>query len=170
MIRLVTLDSFDEELVSALTRLLYQAYGVGCEHAGEVEIPKEAIKGKELDATVLLAKAEAVVTYADDKVLYLTSRPFAPRELPSGKAPTPGLAEFGRTRAVVSTHGLPKGDDLLKRLGKQAIHDVGHLWELHHCLDARCAMYPPWTPAFQTGEPILCTFCREKSERKIRLA
>ncbi len=170
MIRLVTLDTFEEELVKKLTRIIYQAYGLGCEYAGEVKTPDAAVKGKELDATLLLSNAEHVVSYADDKVVYLTSRPFASRDLPSGKAPTPGLAEFGRSRAVVSSHGLPQGDALLKRLGKQAVHDIGHLWELHHCLDPRCSMYPPWTPMFLTGEPVLCTFCRDKSEKKIRLA
>ncbi|MFN7132784.1 MAG: hypothetical protein ACK4N5_11935 [Myxococcales bacterium] len=170
MIRLVTLDPFEEELVHKLTRIIYQAYGLGCEFAGEVKTPDEAKTGSELDAALLLKHGEDVVSYADDKVVYLTSHKFAGRELPSGKAPTPGLAEYGKARAVVSSHGLPQGDALLKRLGKQAVHDIGHLWELHHCLDPRCAMYPPWTPTFLTGEPVLCTFCRDKSEKKIRLA
>jgi hypothetical protein len=31
-------------------------------------------------------------------------------------------------------------------------------------------MYPPWTPSFPNGEPVFDTFCRDKSEQKIRLA
>ena len=170
MIRLVTLDTFEPELVQKLTRVIFQAYGLGCEYAGEVKTPPETLKGEALDATLLIKKVEAVTSYADDKVVYLTSRKFLPRDLPSGSAPTPGFSEFGGPRAVVTTFGLPGGDALLKRIGKQAIHDVGHMWELHHCLDPRCAMHPPWTPTFQTGEPVLCTFCRDKSEGRIRLA
>jgi len=170
VIRLVTLDPLEQETLDKLCRIVYQAYGLGCEYAGEVPVPKEAVKGEALDAVELLAKAEGVKSYADDKIVYLTTRPFLPRELPSGKAPTAGFAQYSGERAVVTTHGLPSGEALLKRLAKQVVHDVGHLWELHHCLDPRCSMYATWAPSFATGEPILCTFCREKSEAKIRLA
>ncbi|MBI5549536.1 MAG: hypothetical protein HY901_37090 [Deltaproteobacteria bacterium] len=170
MIRLVTLDTLERETLDKLCRIVFQAYGLGCELAGELQVPKEALKGDSVDATVLLERAPAVKSFADDKILYVTTRPFLNRELPSGKAPTPGLSQYGGERAVVSTHGLPGGEALLKRLAKQVIHDIGHLWDLHHCLDPRCAMYAPWAPSFSTGEPILCTFCREKSEQRIRMA
>lgn len=170
MIRVVTLDPFDTELVEKLCRIIFQAFGLGCEYAGEVPMPPEAVKGDQVDAQELLKHVDPVKSYADDKVLYLTSRPFAPRALPSGEAPTPGLAQYGGERAVLSSHGLPEGDALLKRLAKQALHDVGHLWELHHCLDPRCSMHPPWALTFATGEPVLCPFCRDKSEQRIRMA
>lgn len=170
MIRLVTLDPIEQETLQKLSRIVFQAYGLGCEYAGEVPVPKEAIKGDALDAVELVAKAQGVKSFADDKVVYLTTRPFTPRDLPSGKAPTAGFAQYSGERAVVTTHGLPGGEALLKRLAKQVVHDVGHLWELHHCLDPRCSMYATWAPSFASGEPILCTFCREKSEAKIRLA
>jgi predicted Zn-dependent protease len=166
----VTLEPFDEELTNKLCRIIFQAYGLGCEFAGEVALPDEARKGGKLDAGVLLDKVERVASYADDKILYLSKQPFASRDVPCGKAPTPGLAQYAGERAVVSAAGLPQGDALLKRIAKQAIHDVGHLWGLHHCLDPRCSMYAPWSPPFQTGEPLLCPFCRDKSDRRIRLA
>jgi predicted Zn-dependent protease len=50
------------------------------------------------------------------------------------------------------------------------MHQLGHTWELHHCLDPRCAMYPPWTLNFEGGDTFFDTFCRDKSEQKIRLA
>jgi predicted Zn-dependent protease len=170
LIRLVTLDPFDDELLHKLTRLLFQAFGLGCEYVGEVGMPEEARKGDALDAVLLVTHASAVRSFADDKVVYLTSRKLLPRELPSGAAPTAGFSQYSGERAVITSHGLPTGDALLKRVGKQAIHDVGHLWDLHHCLDPRCAMHPPWTPTFGAGEPVLCPFCRDKSEARIRLA
>ena len=170
MIRVVALEALDEELMSGLTRILYQAYGLGCEFAGEVELPDEALKAGKLDAPLLLEKVERVASYADDKILYVTNQPLAPRSLPSGKAPTPGFAQYAGECAVLTTHGLPEDDPLLKRLAKQAVHDVGHLWELHHCLDPRCSMYAPWSPPFQSGEPVLCPFCRDKSDHRIRMA
>jgi predicted Zn-dependent protease len=170
VIRLVTLDPIEREVIDKLCRIVFQAYGLGCEYAGDVPVPKEAVKGDSLDAVELLAKAQAVKSFADDKTVYLTTRPFLPRELPSGKAPTSGFAAYSGERAVVTTSGLPEGEALLKRLAKQVVHDVGHLWELHHCLDPRCSMYATWTPSFVTGEPVLCPFCRDKSEQKIRMA
>lgn len=170
MIRLVTLDPIDSEVLNKLCRIVYQAYGLGCELAGEVATPHEAVKGDELDAAELLRSAAPVKSFADDKTVYLTTRPFAARDLPSGKAPTLGLSQYNGERAVVTTHGLPQGDGLLKRFAKQVLHDIGHLWELHHCLDPRCSMYATWAPSFSSGDPVLCTFCREKSEHKIRMA
>ena len=42
------------------------------------------------------------------------------------------------------------------------------VWEIY---DARCAMHPSWSQGLPANpEMDLCTFCREKSERKIRLA
>jgi predicted Zn-dependent protease len=58
-----------------------------------------------------------------------------------------------------------------RRMARECIHFVGHLWELHHCLDARCPMHPSWSPLLPAAPDVeLCNFCREKSERKIRLA
>ena len=54
---------------------------------------------------------------------------------------------------------------------REAIHAVGHLWDLHHCYDPKCAMHPSWSPGLPANpEMDLDTFCREKSERRIRLA
>jgi predicted Zn-dependent protease len=170
VIRVVSLEPFEEELIQKLCRILFQAYGLGCEHAGELPLPDEALKGGKIDAPTLLEKVERVASFADDKILYLTQQPLAERQLPSGRAPTPGFAQYSGERAVLSAYGLPQGDALLKRLAKQAIHDVGHLWELHHCLDPRCSMYTPWSPPFASGEPVLCPYCRDKSGEKIRLA
>ncbi len=170
MIRLVSVDPFEPEVLKQLSRVLFQAYGLGCEYIGEADAPSAAVRGDTLDAVEFLKAAPEVKSFADDKVVYLASRALASRELPSGKGPTPGFSLFGGPSALVTSHGLPKGDALLKRLAKQAVHDLGHLWELHHCLDPRCSMYAPWAPTFANGEPVLCTFCREKSEARIRMA
>ena len=71
---------------------------------------------------------------------------------------------------MLSTHGFKDFEAAHKHIARHALHQIGHLWDLHHCLDPRCAMYPSWTPSFATGEALFCPFCREKSEQKIRLA
>ncbi len=168
MIRIVTLDEFDEKQLQKLTQTLYTAFGVGTEHSGSVKVP--AGMSEPLDPLALLQQVDTVRAYADDKLLYLTSRKLAERTLPSGKAPSSGYCFYGKDKALITiapAKDLEEGAE--KLVARHALHQLGHAWELHHCLDPRCAMYPPWTPSFVTGDSTFCTFCREKSEQKIRL-
>ncbi len=167
MIRLVSLSEYDPKHIEKLRGALYTAFGVGCEHSGRMQVP--AGLTEPFDAKTLLERVEGVRAYADDKLLYLTAAKLKDRNLPSGIAPTHGYAWYGGERALVTTHGIKNLEDGLKSVARRALHQLGHLWELHHCLDPRCAMYPPWTPSFAAGDAIFDTFCREKSEQKIRL-
>lgn len=168
MIRVVTFEEFDEKQLAKFTQTLYTAFGVGSEHSGLFELPRGL--GEPLDAEKLLANAPKVSAYADDKLLYVTTKKLKDRQLPSGTAPTHGFCTYGRDRALISTHGVTDLEAGLKLVSRHALHQLGHLWELHHCLDPRCAMYLPWTPSFDKGEASFCNYCREKSEQKIRLA
>lgn len=168
MIRVVTLDSYDPKQLERLCRSLYTAFGVGCEHAGQFELPAD-LKDP-LDAEQALARAPKVRSYADDKLLYLTPRKLKDRQLVSGTAPTHGFAVYGGDRAILTTHGVKDPEAGAKLMARHAMQLLGHLWDLHHCLDPRCAMYPPWTPSYPAGDASFCTFCRDKSEQRIRLA
>lgn len=168
MIRVITLDEFDEKQLQQLCKTLYTAFGVGAEVSKKMTAPPSA--GEPVDAVTLLQDIDTVRAYPDDKLLYLTMQKLADRDLPSGKAPTSGFCWYGKDRAVISIHPAKDLEAAMKAAGRNALHHLGHTWELHHCLDPRCSMYPPWTPSFPTGEVIFCTFCREKSEQKIRLA
>jgi predicted Zn-dependent protease len=117
----------------------------------------------------LLRALPAVEAFADDRVLFLTRRELATRALESGPAPTNGLAEYHGQRCVVTVAGM--GDvrpDAIRTLARYAMHELGHTFGLHHCLDPRCAMYPHWTRSFASGEASFCTYCREKSEQRVR--
>lgn len=168
MIRVVTLDEFDPKQLANFCKTLYTAFGVGCEHTGQVRVPEGL--SEPFDVQKLLETMPRVAAYQDDKILFLTLRRLAERELPTGKAPTPGFAVQGKDKAVVTIHPKKNLEDGLKFGARHALHQIGHLWDLHHCLDPRCSMYPPWTPSFMNGEPTFCTFCRDKSDQKIRLA
>jgi archaemetzincin len=168
VIRVVTLDQYEEPVLKKLCQVLYTAFAVGTEHSGNVKFPEGA--GDPADAAKVLAEAGSVRAYADDKLLYLTTRKLADRKLLSGTAPTNGYCHYGKDRALVTTAGIKSPEESIKLIARSALHQLGHLWELHHCLDPRCAMYPPWTPSFAQGDSLFCTFCREKSEEKIRLA
>jgi archaemetzincin len=168
VIRIATLDEFDPKEVAKFRDGLYASFGVGCEHAGPVEMPGGF--EEPLDAPRLLAALPAVQSYPDDKILYLTSRKLQDRTFLTGKAPTHGYAQFGKDRALLSIAGSKGLGEDLKWATRQAMHQLGRLWELHHCLDPRCAMYPTWTPSFPTGDSTFDNFCREKSEQRIRLS
>jgi predicted Zn-dependent protease len=179
VIRIVTLAPFEDEDIAILSRTLFQAFGLGTEHAGERPLPPEAEQDDgRFDAVTLVAEVNPVKTFADDKILYLTSAPLSLRPGPLGEPPCWCFAQYGGEKAVVSTSRFPaRGSSEAsieawrKRLAREAIHAVGHMWDLHHCYDARCAMHPSWSPSLPASpEADLCSFDREKSERKIRLA
>ena len=168
MIRLVTLDDYDPKQIEKLCRALYTAFGVGCEQSTRVPWPSGV--GDPADARKLIEHVDPVRAYADDKILYLVHKRLKDRELPSGTVPTQGYALYGKDRALVTTHGVKNLEEGLKRVTRNSMHQLGHLWDLYHCLDPRCSMYLPWTPSFASGDAIFCSFCRDKSEQKIRLA
>lgn len=167
MIRVVTLDEFDPAVIKQLTKVLYTAFGVGCEHSGPGTVP--AAMHEPFDAHKLLDGLPKVMAFTDDKVLYLTTRKLAPRKLASGEAPTFGLARYGQQRCIVSTSHLKSVTaDNVKTVARYAMQELGHTFGLHHCLDARCAMYAQWTPSYAQGDASFCVFCREQSEQRIR--
>ncbi len=179
MIRIVSLEPFDEGDLTFLCRTLYQAYGLGTEPSGERKVPSSTETGDgRVQAEKLLEAAGGPRLVADDKILYLTGADLALRPGPLGEPPCWGFAQFGGERAVVSTRRLPpRGateasiETWRRRLAREAIHFVGHLWHLHHCYDSRCAMHPSWSQGLSaTPDMDLCSFCREKSEQKIRFA
>jgi archaemetzincin len=179
VIRIALLEELDAADQAFLTRNLYRAFGVGTEVAGRRSPPADVERRDgELDAVALLTGAAPVRAFADDKVLYVTSAPLSLPPGPLGEPPCWGFAEYGKDRALVSTARLPNRgtseaslDAYQRRLTREAIHVIGHLWDLHHCVDVRCAMHPSWSPHLPASpEMDLCAFCREKSERKIRLA
>ena len=179
MIRVVTTDKLDHADMAFLTATLYRAFGLGTEHAGDRPLPRDAATDDgRLDAVKFLQEVAPVRTFADDKVLYITSAPLALPPGPLGEPPCWGFAQYGGERAVISTSRLPERgvteasiEAWRRRLARESIHAIGHLWDLHHCYDAKCAMHPSWSPSLPANpEMDLDTFCREKSERRIRLA
>lgn len=166
MIRVVTLDEYEPEMLKQLCKVLYQAFGVGSEHAGTVTVPHG--QNEPYDANKLIETLPKVTAFADDKILFLTTRKLAPRKLQSGEAPTYGLSRYNAQRALVTTSHVKNPTENVRLVARYALQELGHTFGLHHCLDPRCSMYPQWTPTYPTGDSIFCTFCREQSEHKIR--
>lgn len=166
MIRIVTLDEYEPPVLKELARVLYQTFGVGAEHSGNVAVPHG--QHEPYDANKLLDTLPQVHAFQDDKVLFLTTRKLAPRKLPSGEAPTTGLARYNGQRAVVTSAHIKNLAENVRLLARHAMQEIGHAYGLHHCLDPRCAMYTQWTPSYLLGDASFCTFCRDQTEAKIR--
>jgi archaemetzincin len=166
MIRVITLDEFDPLLLKEFTKNLFTAFGVGSEITDSVTTPHG--QQEPYDAQKLLESLPKVTAFRDDKVLFLTSRKLLPRKLTSGEAPTYGLSNYATGRSIVTSAHIKSVNENVALLSRFAMQEIGHAYGLHHCLDARCAMYPQWVPHYLEGEASLCTYCRESSERKIR--
>jgi predicted Zn-dependent protease len=174
MIRIVTLSEFPPDVIDLVTRRVHAAYGMGCELEGEGDMPGGAFDEEQSawDAVKAVEEMDDDVTlYADDKILYLTTEKLTAPTGPMGRGPVDGYAQYGGGKAVTTAHALTdRNVPLDAGLAKRAAHYVGHLWDLHHCFDPRCAMHPGWSPGFAAYPDVaLCLFCREKSERKIKL-
>ncbi|MFM2153389.1 MAG: hypothetical protein RL199_1824 [Pseudomonadota bacterium] len=166
MIRVVTLAEFDDEALSLVLRRLQAVYGVGVEVGRRASMPREAYEPAVdgYDAIKILAEAEDVRAFGDDKILFLTKSPLSLPVGPMGEGPVDGFADYGGPKAVATTEGLgDKSLPLAEGLAKRAARHVGHLFGLHHCHDAKCAMLPGWAEGFvQHPDTSLCPFCRDK--------
>jgi len=166
MIRIACFEEYEPKFLHALRRHLYTSFGIGCELAGLVPWPPE--NKEPVDGYALLSLAPKVDGLPADRTLYLTQRKLRPRKLLAGELPTLGLSQPKNMRALLS---LPSHEELepqLKHIFRMAIAELGHCFGLHHCLDPRCAMYPPWTLSQNNAEAVFCSFCRILSERHIR--
>jgi len=175
VIRVVPLEAFEEPDLRFACDALFKAFGVGTVVTEPAELPRiEELDGG-LPAAELVKAALAPRGIADDVTLFLTRRRLSQAKGPHGAPPTHGFAAYDGDRAIVTTALFGKlaelSEEFQKRLAKQAVHEVGHLFGLHACLEAKCSMGPPWTELYaQHVEPTLCNFCREKSEKRLQLA
>ncbi|MCL2625815.1 MAG: hypothetical protein FWD46_03225 [Cystobacterineae bacterium] len=167
MIRIAYFEEYEPKFLKALQRHLYASFGIGCELAGQVPWPL----GDEepVDGHLLLASAPKVHGLPNDRTLYLTQRKLQTRKLLTGELPTLGLSHYKSMRALLNLPPHEEIEPSQKRIFRLAIAELGHNFGLHHCLDPRCAMYPPWTLPQASAEATFCTFCRALSERHIRM-
>jgi archaemetzincin len=82
-----------------------------------------------------------------------------------------GEAQMGGPCAIVSYHRLQQPfygllhdpDILMERLIKEAVHEVGHTFDLTHCDDYSCAMAPSHAVEWiDLKETTLCSSCQSR--------
>lgn len=175
MIRVVTLAEFEQETLDYVLKRLQNAYGVGAEIGRRTSMPSEAYdpEADAYDAIKTVEEAEDVKSFGDDKILFLTDRPLSLPAGPMGTGPVDGFAQYNALKAIATSAGLGQAKTLgvPEGLAKRAARQVGMLFGLHHCFDARCTMLPGWLDGYTANpETVLCPFCREKSEQRIQRA
>ena len=181
MIHVVAVGEVGADLLQKLGARLYQIFGVGCELGPDMSLPV-SMRGKGgksgVDGIELLEKVHSTrhLPRSKDITIYITTKALKSVKLPTGVQEQPqslSLPEKGC--GLVSLSGLTSGKaggnaaaQLTARASRLAVHEVGHLLGLRHCVEAKCAMYPPWTPAFAASETVqLCAFCQDKCEQKL---
>ncbi|SPD75723.1 conserved hypothetical protein [uncultured Desulfobacterium sp.] len=89
-----------------------------------------------------------------------------------------GLSQLDGRCSLISTYRLdpalygepPDSDLLMSRIGKTAIHELGHSFGLTHCRNPRCIMFAS-TKIEHTDfkQPTLCSTCLEVLKWKIKM-
>jgi len=170
MIRIACFEKYEPPFLLALRRHLFTSFGIGCELTGQVAWPSGGAEPAEgpVDGYWLLSSAPKVDGLPADCTLYLTRRKLRERKLLTGELPSLGLSQPRKRRALLSLHPHEALEPAQKQIFRLALAELGHCFGLYHCLDPRCAMYPPWTLPQGNAEAAFCSFCRILSERHIR--
>jgi archaemetzincin len=145
---IVVLGEFPEELVAAVERSLRETYQVEVRRHAAVPLPKEAwyAPRKRYRADTLLEHLGTLVADmpAGTRALGLTSVDISTTKDKFKDWGVFGLGELGGTAAVVSGFRLwRKTTDKKKiewRVTNTAVHEVGHVLGLDHCVEPRCVM------------------------------
>lgn len=129
----------EKEIISKISYGLSRTFNIKVKNFGQMPIPWTAKRDNQLKASDFLAAekeilenkpAEAILGICK-KDLYLANLSFVF-----------GLASPKDQVAIISLARLSDDNKKLffARLGKEAIHEIGHLFGLDHCEDKLCAM------------------------------
>lgn len=143
MIRIVRVGNPDDELLGLMKESIGKELGIAASIATPALDPAFALhpERRQHHSTLLLQRvvgcAEPILIGVTDVDLYVPILTFVF-----------GEAEMNGRGCIVSYHrladdfyGLPPNRGLLReRLIKEAIHELGHVFGLVHCLDYRCVM------------------------------
>lgn len=170
-ISIVPINAIDHALLSRLALCLEERFLARVDVRRPLEVPDTVLNSarKQLFFGSFVPKLASLVEGADDIVLgvteydlYKTSHQFIF-----------GSSSEGQRCGAVSLHRMraefygdePDANLLFQRLLKEAVHEVGHMLGLKHCMNARCPMYSALS-IFDTDNKY-STFC-EVCEKKTR--
>jgi archaemetzincin len=142
---LVPLGSPPPEVVKRVAAMLREVYGVDVRPAAGCPDPPQALDPqRDQWSAVTMLRVLLAGARDGERVLGITERDlFVPvLSFVYGQAQLRGrVAVISLARLRPEFHGLrPDAELLAARAVKEAVHEVGHVYGLVHCLDRRCPM------------------------------
>ena len=171
MISIVPINAMDVALLERLALCLEERFLFTCVVESVLRVPATALNGvrKQMFLNTLVTRVAAIAPPIDgfrlavtDFDLYKTSHQFIF-----------GDASEEQRVAIVSSHRLRSefygersdANLLFQRILKESVHDLGHVFGLKHCFNARCAMY--FSNSIYDTDNKLSHFC-ESCEKRVR--
>ena len=177
LVRLLPVGNVDTALLKDLRAAIPRCFQVACE-ISPLQLDAAAsyhVERQQYHSSEILHRMQALVRPQDWRLLGVAD---VDLYIPILKYVF-GEAQMGGPCAVISSHrlrqefyGLEGDKDLLsQRLLKEAVHELGHTLDLHHCPDYRCAMASAHTVEWiDLRESALCEACRYHVEAKAAAA
>ncbi|MFC2077024.1 archaemetzincin family Zn-dependent metalloprotease [candidate division KSB1 bacterium] len=142
----VPLDGFPEVILWEISTNLERRLGITTTNLPEMKLQSHSFDPErgQNNSTAILQGLQIVDHEQDDRVLGLTMVDlFIPIfTFVFGEAQLNGLASVvSGFRLRNEYYGLPRDSGLFhERLLKECLHELGHTWGLHHCLNSSCVM------------------------------
>lgn len=146
LLQLLPVGAIDLSLLEDLRTSLLEVLDVGCEILPTPldPAPSYHLERQQFHSSEILQRMQPQVRQEDWRVLAIAD---VDLYIPILKYVF-GEAQLGGPCAVISAYrlrqefyGLDRDDALLRqRLLKEAVHELGHTLNLHHCQDYQCAM------------------------------
>jgi len=146
-IRIVPVNRIDRTFLSRLSACLEERFLYTCTIEQELRVPRSSVNSarSQMFASTLLAIVLQNCSADGDVLLAVTDFDLCK----TSQRFVFGDADERQRVAVVSFHrfrdefyGEPPDENMLfQRTVKEAVHELGHILRLGHCLNARCVMY-----------------------------
>ena len=147
-IYLVPIDKIEDKIVGALVNQIENTFNRKVEIHRSMKIPPDAynqMRSQYLSTNILRRLRYSTKPLREEKVLGIADVDLYVKGLNF----VFGEAELGGNFAIISLarlresfYSLPENETLfLERAIKEAVHEIGHLYELRHCDRPDCVMY-----------------------------
>lgn len=146
-IYLQPIGNIENKVLNELSDRLNERFKLPVKIKQKIDIPKEAYNKdrNQYYSTKILEILRVNIPEDADRVLGIIDKDLYVPELNFvfGEADVYfGVCLISLSRLKQEFYGLPKNEEIfLKRVFKEAVHELGHTYNLGHCSDPRCVMF-----------------------------